>query len=589
MSHITSTMDNFTVQSVEYIVEGGDPIDSETGSQIVMTLVPNVGFAIEAPNFTPQSPLPQGITQITFAQDGINVIMTMDVDANFDMPNNDLTIPICINGSSRQIGVIIKGNVDINTNPAGGPITPTNQFKAFQAEGPINTTEEVITETLQAAAGYYFANQPTISLVEGDPDSYSFSVVPSYTTDNDGIQRLTSAVCKAFYTYPDTSIEGDEILVFGRAVEIPVLDRKITAYSMTQGIISVNGETRPISLVGVVGAQFTVTVTGDAGSNPNFSGTGTNVWSGSLQGNIESESIIFPAVTQDVTYTITITGDLSPDGIGTNPFTLQQVNNVDFSIELISSDYTVTPTTQTVSVLPGQTDINPPNGQRFVFNYVVTAGAVTPTFGFQGIVASASDFTLFGGNDSGFSIDIISGFPNLAGTELNVSIVGNIFNTEFSPTGIAANFGAELEIDDKIVDAAPPRAKTSARVFAYANSTVLCGQTTIVNDGFIFFDNSPNGSIPPNGTQLYDSATSSGWSLGAGAIAIFPFTSPGGTGGQDYILVNGTGEVTASGQCSATSGPNTGGSNVSSGSTSGGTTDDSSESVDGDTGQIQQE
>ena len=57
----------------------------------------------------------------------------------------------------------------------------------------------------------------------------------------------------------------------------------------------------------------------------------------------------------------------------------------------------------------------------------------------------------------------------------------------------------------------------------------------------LFFDNSPNGSIPPNGTQLYDSATSSGWSLGAGAIAIFPFTSPGGTGGQDYVLVNGTG------------------------------------------------
>jgi hypothetical protein len=579
-------MDNFTVQSGAYIVEGGDPIDSETGSQIIMTLVPNVGFAIEAPNFAPKSPLPQGITQITFTQDGVNVIMTMDVDANFDMPNNDLTIPICINGSSRQIGVIIKGDVDINTD---ANITPAKIFKPFQAEGPINTTEEVVTETLQADTGYYFANEPTISLVEGDPDSYSFSVVPSYTLDNDGIQRLTSAVCKAFYTYPDTSIEGDQILVFGRAIEIPVLDREITAYSMTQGIISVNGETRPISLVGVVGAQFTVTVVGDAGSNPNFSGTGTNTWTGTMQGSIESESIIFPGVTQDVNYTITISGpDLASD-IGTNPFTLQQVNNVNFSIELLSSDYTVTPTTRTIQVLPGQTDISPPNGQRFVFHYVVTAGAVTPTFGFQGIIATPSDFTLFGGNDTGFSIDLISGFPNFAGTELNVSVVGSIFNTEFSPTGTAANFGAEMNIDNKIVDAAPPRAKTSARVFAYANSTVLCGQTTIVNDGFIFFDNNPNGSIPANGTQLYDSATSSGWSLGAGAIAIFPFTSPGGTGGQDYILVNGTGEVTASGQCSATSGPNTGGSNVSSGNSSGGTTDDNGETIGGDEGQITQE
>ena len=64
---------------------------------------------------------------------------------------------------------------------------------------------------------------------------------------------------------------------------------------------------------------------------------------------------------------------------------------------------------------------------------------------------------------------------------------------------------------------------------------------------------------PPNGTQLYDSATSSGWSYGAGSFAIFPFGVPGGSGGQDYINVNSTGEVTASGQCSATSGPNSGG------------------------------
>jgi len=559
MSHITSTMDNFTVQSVDFQATQGDPITDATGPTITMTLVPNVGFVIEAINFTPKSPLPQGITNITFTQDGDNVKMQMTTDSTFVMPSNDLTIPVCINGSSRQIGVIIKGNVDIDTNDPSGPITPSNIFKPFQAEGPVDTTEEIITETLQASTGYYFANQPTISLVQGDPNSYSFSVTPSYTPDNDGIQRLTSAVCKAFYTYPDTSIENDEILIFGRAIEIPVLDRKITAYSMRTGPIGIVGDTRSISLVGVVGAQFTVTVVGDAGSNPNFSGTGTNTWTGTMQGSIESESIIFPAVTQDVTYTITISGpDLAPD-IGTNPFTIQQISNVDFSIEFDTNDYTVTPDELRLQLLPGQTDISPPNGQQFQYSCTITAGTVTPPFGFGGLTALPSDMVKFGNNDAGFDIAAILALPSFDKQSITVSVLGHIFNTEFAG-GTAGDFGARLNIDNFVTDASQTRSQTPARLFAFANSTVLCGQSTIVNDGFIFFDGTvQSGSVPPNGTQLYDSATSSGWSYGAGSFAIFPFASPGGTGGQDYINVNSTGEVTASGQCSATSGPNSGG------------------------------
>ena len=570
MSHITSTMDNFTVQSVDFQATQGEPITNATGPTITMTLVPNVGFVIEAINFTPKSPLPQGITNITFTQDGDNVKMQMTTDSTFIMPSNDLTIPVCIDGSSRQIGVIIKGKVDINTE---ANITPVKQLKDFQAEGPIDTTEEVITETLQADTGYYFANQPTISLVQGDPNSYSFSVTPSYTPDNNGIQRLTSAVCKAFYTYPDTSIAGDEILVFGRAIEIPVLVQEITAYSMTQGIISPSGETRPISLVGVVGAQFTVTVVGDAGSNPNFSGTGTNTWSGTMQGSIESESIIFPQVTQDVNYTITISGpDLAPGGIGINPFTLQQVSTVDFSIEFTTNDYTVTPNELRLQILPGQAQINPPNGQQFQYSCTITAGTVTPPFGFGGLTALPSDMVKFGNNDAGFDIAAILALPSFDKQSITVSVIGHIFNTEFAG-GTVGDFGATLAIDNFVTDASQTRSQTSARLFAFANSTVLCGQSTIVNDGFIFFDGTvQSGSVPPNGTQLYDSATSSGWSYGAGSFAIFPFVSPGGTGGQDYINVNSTGEVTASGQCSATTGPNSGNSGGSgiSGNNSGG-------------------
>jgi len=549
-----TTMNNFTVQSVVYNAVAGDLITESTGANVVMTLVPNTGFVIDATLFSPQTPLPQSITQITFAQDGDNVIMTMNVDSTFIMPANNLSIPVCINGSSRQIGVIVKGKLDINTHDIGKSptiITPANSFTDFEEEGLLNTTEEIITQTLSASNGYYFDNQPTISLVQGNPNNYSFTVTPSFTAQPDGSNRMTSAVCKAFYTYPDTSVDNQEILVFARAAEIPTIAQEITAYSINQSNISPAGETRAISLVGVVGAQYTVTIVANVGNNPNFSGSGTNEWSGTMAGSIESESIIFPQVNQDVIYTVTITGNLASP-FGTNPFTLTQVQDVDFSIEFSSTGtppaYTITPTELRLPIEPNQSQINEPNGQAFTYTCVITAGTSTPTNGFAPWSATRNDLTKFGGNDNGWNISDVTSFAAPDGSSLTVQVTGFIFDTLFNPTGTAANFGATLNVDSFIVSAPPVRSKTSANTFAYANNTVLCGQSSIVNNGFIFFLNTPNGGIPPNGAQLYDSATSTGWTRGAGTFAIFPFVSPG-SGGQDYVVVTSAGVVTSSSYC----------------------------------------
>mgnify|MGYP003134856155 CR=1 FL=1 len=547
-----TTMNNFTVQSVEYNAVAGDLITEYTGATVVMTLVPNTGFVIEAALFSPQTPLPQSITQITFAQSGDNVIMTMNVDSTFIMPTNNLSIPVCINGTSRQIGVIVKGKLDINTHDTGKSstiITPANSFTDFEEEGLLDTTEEIITQTLSTASGYYFDNQPTISLVQGDPNNYSFTVTPSFTSQPDGSNRMTSAVCKAFYTYPDTSVDNQEILVFARAAEIPTIAQEITAYSINQSNIPNTGETRPISIIGVAGVAYTVTIVADVGSNPNFSGSGSNVWSGTMQGSIESESIIFPAVTQDVIYTVTIAGNLASP-FGTNPFTLTQVEDVDFSIEFSTTNgaYTITPTELRLQIEPNQSQINEPTGQAFTYTCVITAGTSTPTNGFAPWSATRNDFTKFGGNDNGWNITKVQSFAAPDGSSLTVQVFGFIFDTLFNPTGTSANFGATLNVDSFIVSAPPTRAKTAASTFAYANSTVLCGQSSIVNNGFIFFTGTPNGGIPPNGTQLYDSTTSSGWTRGSGAFAIFPFVSPG-TGGQDYLVVNSAGVVQSSSQC----------------------------------------
>ena len=58
----TTTMDNFTVQSADYIVNGGTNITDTVGGTVIMTFVPNVGFAIDALNF---SAIPVSYTHLT--------------------------------------------------------------------------------------------------------------------------------------------------------------------------------------------------------------------------------------------------------------------------------------------------------------------------------------------------------------------------------------------------------------------------------------------------------------------------------------------------------------------------------------------
>ena len=434
----TTTMDNFTVQSADYIVNGGTNITDTVGGTVIMTLVPNVGFAIDAQNFSPIQPLPQGIIGITFAQNGANVEMTMLVDTTFVMPSNDLQIPICINGTSRQIGVILKGVINIDT---GNNATPAPQMIPFEVEGPISATEEIITRTVTANSGKFFPTQPTISLVEGNPSDYSFNVTPSYTNDTQGTSRMTSAVCKAFYTYPEESVQDNEVLIFARAIEIPTVKTEITAYNIVQSNISPSGETRAIALTGVAGATFSVTVVGDSGTNPTFS-NGTNTWAGTLASSSEGESITFPALAAndpDANYTVTITGNLA-SVFPPNPFVLSQEANINFTGSMTATNYTVTPGSMVLDLLPNQssTDIGP-SGQNYTYQAVVTGGY------FGGGVININDFVKFGGNDNGFTINKpnISIAPDFA--SVTITVTGTIFET------LANDFGFTLDLDASLV------------------------------------------------------------------------------------------------------------------------------------------
>lgn len=458
----TTTMDNFTVQSADYIVNGGTNITDTVGGTVIMTFVPNVGFAIDALNFSAIQPLPQGIIGMTFAQNGANVEMTMLVDTTFVMPSNDLQIPICINGSSRQIGVVLKGIINIDT---GSDATPAPQMIPFEVEGPISTTEEIITRTVTANSGKFFPTQPTISLVEGNPSDYSFNVTPSYTNDAQGTSRMTSAVCKAFYTYPEESVQDNEVLIFARAIEIPTVKTEITAYSIVQSNISPSGETRAIALTGVAGATFSVTIVGDSGTNPTFS-NGTNTWAGALTSSSEGESITFPALAvgdPEAHYTTTITGNLA-SVFPPNPFTISQESNINFTASMTSTNYTVTPGSMILDILPNQssTDIGP-NGQNYTYQAVVTGGY------FGGGVININDFVKFGGNDNGFDINkpnisIASDFASVT-----ITLTGTIFST------LANDFGFTLDLDASLV-------KKCTTYLVESIPTVTPGAFVIYND-----------------------------------------------------------------------------------------------------------
>lgn len=304
MSHTTNSMDNFTVQSVDFIVQRNTNIIDATTGIVSLTLVPDQGFELDAADFAGILPYPSGVLGIAFVQDGSNVLCNLSIDATFQMPASDLNIPICISGSATLLGISISGTIDLSTQNA----TPLPQSVPYSNNtGVEGVAQEIYRQTITADTDYYFSATPTISLTTGVAANYNLSIENLQFTNS----RLTSVDAVVDYTFPFNNVSGDLIQVIANAIAVPVAPDYITGYSigLTQPPEAV---TRQIAIYGGVGADYTLTGT----TNITFS-NGTNVATGTIAASgVQYEEVNFAAVTQTQLDTIEITGDLDPSQPG---------------------------------------------------------------------------------------------------------------------------------------------------------------------------------------------------------------------------------------------------------------------------------
>ena len=129
MSH-TTTIGNFSVQSVEFSVPEGDTITS-INPTATLTLVPDTGYQIDANDFSYTSG-PSQITNVVFTQSGNNVLCVVTFDVSYVMPGNDIDLPICIEGSATLLDYTLDGVVKLKSS---GNTTPTSGDTSFSSSG----------------------------------------------------------------------------------------------------------------------------------------------------------------------------------------------------------------------------------------------------------------------------------------------------------------------------------------------------------------------------------------------------------------------------------------------------------------------
>lgn len=367
---MSTVIDNFTVTETNYeILEGnGIPVT-------VLTLSPLSGFAITASDFSATITSP--VESISFAQDGDDVLMTITFEAAYQVTSS-LSIPICMSGLSTTVTVNLAVNYAANLTNASSSTTPS----LINISGSYGTTSNVFTSTIQATSGYYFLNEPTCVVSAGASNDYSISNVKTLNSNN----QLTSIIFTTEYTFPVSSVTGDIVTVNASAIELPsVAAEEVRSYSIANGAINPNGETRRFTALGILNADWNLTVNNGISDIYDYS-------SAIPSSGEDFFDIVFPAGS-GVTYTFTLTGDLlSPFPLPTTwtiiqtdtntaPIaeaqTVSALHNNNALIELFGSDAEGDALTYIITSLPTENLESPPGTVITTVPFTLPSNEVT--------------------------------------------------------------------------------------------------------------------------------------------------------------------------------------------------------------------
>ena len=106
--------DNFTVNVVSFPATAGFDWTLDN-PQAILNITPNAGYSIDANNFSAISTLPSYVSNVTFAQNGVNIDCTIVYNSPSIMPPVDVVISLCIQGYATETPIVIIG-----TTKSGG-------------------------------------------------------------------------------------------------------------------------------------------------------------------------------------------------------------------------------------------------------------------------------------------------------------------------------------------------------------------------------------------------------------------------------------------------------------------------------------
>ena len=354
--------ENFTVNVVSFPATTG--LDwTNSYSQIVLTITPDLGYSIDANNFSAITPLPTYVSGVTFTQNGSNIDCVIAYTSPSIMPAADVLIALCIQGYASETAIIIGGTLKSGgiTNvsiPAAGDL-PSN----FSGSGEWDSSLTVFTQAVVASTGHYFNKRPVLSISKGNRSEYKVTSVDTL----DSRKRLIQVVFSVSYKFPVDDVSGDEFTLTANAIQYYDPAVEITAYQFNTGtVVNAGGDTRTFTIYGITGANWVLRGEYTPGNISVVNASGVIDGTGKAV-----VSVVFPATTNvNRTYDFTLTGDLA-----TSFNTANGQTSTPSVIQYSQSSLSFAFTTTSVHVTPGAASVRYflPYTSTTTVEYTVTA------------------------------------------------------------------------------------------------------------------------------------------------------------------------------------------------------------------------
>lgn len=352
-------LNNCSITSQSFSRQSGTAIGADNATLII---TPAQGYVLNATDFSVDNityasngnnlqwtngnngvTLPTGVSSITLSNTGVansvgnNISVLVDLTDSFVMPAADTTLVIDIDGSANLQSYSLSGNYSTTVSGA----TPSSESSTYSGSGNFGQQVTVLTKVFSADSGTHFETLPSYVLTAKNSSRYDISRT---TTGSDSDGNVTQVTFTVKYTFSNESETGDSIAFTANTVTIFSPTVEIQDYGLRTIVIETIGEERKMTVFGVPGAQFSLTVQNQASqsilsiSNQTLDSTGSH-----------SFTIQFPGILATATdqYNFVLTGNgVSTNFGGTNQkphtFSIKQLGDVTVQAGLTHTDNDIT-------------------------------------------------------------------------------------------------------------------------------------------------------------------------------------------------------------------------------------------------------